>query len=300
MAHSALFFDDDDDLVGQCVPFITEAFSAAQTVLLLVLPHVRSTIDAALGDDAGRLKLVADAQSFWQGGHQTLMVWDAMFRQLHAEGRPWRVVTQPFWIGQGDGQGWHRIESATNRIYETLPYFSLCLHDTRQVPAAALEEVRRTHPFLNEGAGQVPSPNFVPPERFIHSRQPPWSDPPSGAASLAPAQPRDARLFATAAAARARLAARCDDVVLAVNEVVTNSFEAGGCPVMTAWTDHEHLVVEVADDAGGLTDPLTGYRPPNLNEESGRGLWLTWAVADDAALRAQDRGTAIRMYFRLR
>lgn len=37
------------------------------------------------------------------------------------------------------------------------------------------------------------------------------------------------------------------------------------------WTDHETLVVEVADSGSGLAD------------ETCRGMWLAWRAADDVA-----------------
>jgi hypothetical protein len=58
------------------------------------------------------------------------------------------------------------------------------------------------------------------------------------------------------------------------------------------------LVIEISDGGRGLTDPLRGYAPPPKNFEGGRGMWLAWNLADDAASMSSPAGTSIRVFFR--
>lgn len=98
---------------------------------------------------------------------------------------------------------------------------------------------------------------------------------------------------------------RVDDAVLALSEALTNAVRAHtrvGCS--------EHILVTfgVADDAfeisvedrGDGFDPLHGHTPvwDDGLEETGRGIPLMWALADEAAVKSAD-GTSIQLRFRL-
>lgn len=298
MAHEACFFGDDTELVDRCVPFITEGLSAGQSTVVYCTEAVCGILTDTLGRDAGRLSLVAAAETLWRGGHETFLVWDALQREMSSRGRPWRVVVEPFWVGLPDGREWHRFEATINHLYAEMPCYKLCIHDRSRIPDHVREEVRRTHPLVCDGSGPIASGDYLTPAEFIARTEPEWSPAPAAAPSTAAENPRLARDFAVEQLRRVGLGDRVDDVMLVVNELATNSLEAGGQPVITTWEAGPHFVIEVADDAGGGVTPFDGYTPPGIIHDSGRGLWLAWALSDDAALRSGPDGTAIRMFFR--
>lgn len=299
MAHEACFFGDESELVGRCVPFISEGLSSGQPTAVCCTRDVCDTLRDALGPDAGRLSLVTAAEDLWRGGHETFLAWNALTREMGSRGGPWRLVAEPFWVGLPDGREWHRFEATINHLYAETACYKLCIHDRNRLPDQVLEEVKRTHPLLSDGSAPVPSRDYLDPAEFINRIQPAWTPAPALAASDVPDNPRVARDFAADQLRRTGLAGREDDVMVVVDELVTNSFEAGGRPVITTWTAESQFVIEVADEAGGGVTPLAGYIPPGTIHDSGRGLWLAWALSDDAALRSGPEGTAIRMYFGL-
>jgi anti-sigma regulatory factor (Ser/Thr protein kinase) len=88
---------------------------------------------------------------------------------------------------------------------------------------------------------------------------------------------------------------RVDDLVYAVNEVVTNSICHGeGRARVSFWVDRGAVVCEVRD-RGWVRDPLAGRVAPHPDRVSGRGLWLVNQLCDLVQLRSSPAGTTLRM-----
>jgi len=110
----------------------------------------------------------------------------------------------------------------------------------------------------------------------------------------------EVRRFVSARARRAGLMGqRAADVILAANELATNSVRhAGGDGRLLMWREDGTLVCEVRD-AGHITDPLVGQRRPTPDQPSGRGLWIVSQLSDLVQIRSSPRGTAVRIHIRL-
>lgn len=92
---------------------------------------------------------------------------------------------------------------------------------------------------------------------------------------------------------------RTDDLVLAVNELATNSVRHGGGEgTLRMWMDENVLVCEV-HDAGHIADPQVGQAPPTPDQPSGRGLWVVNHLADLVQIRSSPTGTVVRVHMRL-
>jgi anti-sigma regulatory factor (Ser/Thr protein kinase) len=88
---------------------------------------------------------------------------------------------------------------------------------------------------------------------------------------------------------------RTADLVLAVNEIVTNSVRHGGGEgTLRAWIDGDAVVCEVSDD-GYLRDPLVGRRRPQPDAMGGRGLWLANQLCDLVQVRNGVEGCVVRL-----
>ena len=102
---------------------------------------------------------------------------------------------------------------------------------------------------------------------------------------------------------RARRAGFCDerrsDLVLAVNELATNSMRhAGGRGSLSVWQDNGTLLCEIADQ-GHIADPLAGRERPPDARGGGRGLWLVNHLCDLVEMRTSQAGNVIRLHMSL-
>jgi anti-sigma regulatory factor (Ser/Thr protein kinase) len=89
---------------------------------------------------------------------------------------------------------------------------------------------------------------------------------------------------------------RVDDLVYAVNEVVTNSICHGeGRARVSFWTEAHAVICEVRD-RGWIRDPLAGRVAPQPDKVGGRGLWLVNQLCDLVQLRSSPAGTTLRMH----
>lgn len=295
--HEGCLFSDHAELVETSVPVITEGLARSEAVVIVATEDTRRALLAALGADSGRLAAVVTAEDFWSGPHRTVLRWARLLAEVSAGGQPVRVIAEPWWLSDPAVGIWHRFESAVNRAFSGMACYVMCVHDRRRVGAAAQAEIARTHPVMREGGVAVRSARFVPPHSYVPAQEPLWSDPPPAATSVAVSSAAEGRAALGACLPSAAFGERWSDMLLAVTEVVANSVEAGGRPVITAWMDGRRAVVEVGDDGAGGIDPLAGYLPPNRSDESGRGLWLARAVADDATIRSGPAGSSVRMWF---
>ena len=295
LAHEGFVFGTDQEVVRRVVPFVLEGFSRDEPVLVVAGDRVRSLLAAHLGPDLGRLELFAAAETWWQGGHRTLHAYDRDLRGLQAAVPRWRLVAEPVWLAREDGREWHRFEAVANRCYADLPYYSLCLHDRRRLPAEALADVARTHPLTWGEGAPVPDPAYEDPARFLRSVQPRWAERPASAAVQLVTSPWTTRRLLCAAVPDDRRA-RVGDVVLAGHELVLNALSVAAYAEVSTWTDGDTFVVEVADTGPGLSDPTVGYVPPDPTDGP-HGMWLAWSLADDAALVTGPEGTTVRLFF---
>ncbi len=300
-AHEGFVFNTDQELVDRVVPFAAEGLSRGEPVLVVAGERVRTLLAEQLGRDVSRLAVVAAAESWWQGGHETLQAYDRDLRALRAAVPTWRLAAEPVWLASDAGREWSRFEAVANRCYDTMPYYSLCLHDRQRLPASVLEAVARTHPLTWGRSAPVPAAAYEDPQQFIRAARPAWHERPGRAPVLAVTTPREARRAVSAAVVDG-WRARAEDVVLAAHELVKNALRVAAFAEVSSWTDGDTLVVEVVDQGTGLPDDTLGYVPPGPDLDEGRGMWLAWGLADDAAVDPDPDhiGTGIRLYFHRR
>jgi anti-sigma regulatory factor (Ser/Thr protein kinase) len=92
---------------------------------------------------------------------------------------------------------------------------------------------------------------------------------------------------------------RVDDLVLAVNELASNSIHhGGGHGMMRMWREGDALLCEVSD-GGRISEPLVGRVHPRPDQWSGRGLWLANQLCDLVQIRSSDAGSVVRLHMRM-
>jgi anti-sigma regulatory factor (Ser/Thr protein kinase) len=110
--------------------------------------------------------------------------------------------------------------------------------------------------------------------------------------AAAPVEAADEFLFAIGDLARMRRWVRCnaedagledervDDLVLAVNELASNSIRhGGGHGLLEMWLQRDRVICSVSD-RGHIVPPAAGRVRPAADQLSGRGLWLVEELAD--------------------
>ncbi|HEX7292494.1 MAG TPA: ATP-binding protein [Conexibacter sp.] len=126
----------------------------------------------------------------------------------------------------------------------------------------------------------------------------PLAEPPLDAQSI-PIMPAGLAALRAAVARRGQRAGltpqRREDLVLAVNELATNSIlHGGGAGTLTIWETPAALVCQVTD-AGRLTDARAGRTRPEPGQIGRYGLWLVHQMCDRVEQRALPRGNVVRV-----
>lgn len=175
------------------------------------------------------------------------------------------------------------------------PLTLVCLYDTGALPSGALDVMSQSHPvvrgieansaYLPGHAAALLAGELDPAPAHAYR---------AGVAGVELARLRD--LVRGQAAAAGLTGDRVDDLVLAANEIVTNSIRYGGGHADVAlWSTSEGVVCEVRD-AGVVTDPLIGRLAPEPASASGRGVWLANQLCDLVQLRSSPLGTTVRLH----
>jgi anti-sigma regulatory factor (Ser/Thr protein kinase) len=101
------------------------------------------------------------------------------------------------------------------------------------------------------------------------------------------------------ARANALAAERTDELVLAVDELASNSIRhGGGAGTLRWWREDDALLCEVRDE-GWIRAPLVGHVRPGSDARCSRGLWLVNQLCDLVQIRSAPAGSAVRVHKRL-
>jgi anti-sigma regulatory factor (Ser/Thr protein kinase) len=90
---------------------------------------------------------------------------------------------------------------------------------------------------------------------------------------------------------------RTDAIVLAANEVATNSLvHGGGRGTLRAWLGDGSMVCEFRDAGHIAGQPLIGRVQPEAGQIGGHGLWLANQLCDLVQVRSSADGTVVRLH----
>jgi anti-sigma regulatory factor (Ser/Thr protein kinase) len=298
-AHEVLLYDGPRDLLSRTLPFIVEGVRAGEPVMVAVTPPKLAALRSALGDDAAEVAFV-DMAELGRNPARIIPAWEAFAREHHAAGRAVRGIGEPVWGGRTSEE---LIEC---QLHEALlnvafagrgPFRLMCPYDRTALDPAVIREACCSHPVVVDDTGRAPSREFRRDE-LTAPFETPLSRPPASTQALSfDRRTLDVvRGFTARRAEEAGLgAARAGDLVLAVNEIATNSIRhAGGHGVLRAWREDHELVCEVRDP-GRIEDPLAGRHIPAVDQLGGRGIWIANRLCDLVQLRSLPEGTVVRL-----
>ena len=177
----------------------------------------------------------------------------------------------------------------------------LCPYDTGTLSEETTHEARCSHPVVVSGGRAAESHEYRGVADPLAPFAAPLPRPPGAADTLGFERSTLAevrRLVARSGEHAGLAPRRRDDLVLAVNELATNSVRhGGGHGIVRVWRDHDALACEVRD-RGRIDDPLVGRIRRTDDAPGGLGVWLAHQVADLVQVRSGADGTVVRVRMR--
>ena len=295
--HEALLYSGLDDFVDSVSPFVRDGVDAGESVLVVVPRNRMVALQEELGAVADAVEW-ADMLAIGRNPARIIPAWSAFVARQQLAGRSFRGVGEPAFVGRREPEMLEcdRHEALLNLAFGDGPAWKLlCPYDTGALPATVVEAAFHTHPTMVRGVERSPSDRFPLPGPLHHLAPPP----PEGVPVFVfeAGDLRAVRRFISAQAAASGLHPHgIDDLVLAANEIVTNSIRhGGGAGVVRLWGEPDVIVCEVRDP-GRVDDPLAGRIVPQAPAESGRGLWMANHLCDLVQLWSGTSGTIVRLH----
>lgn len=291
--HHALLYESADGFVAVIAPYIREALRADDPVMVVAREELLGGLREELADDAERLDLV-DTNQWHERPYERLQAFRQRTKTV-PEGRTLRVIGEPLWKGSDAARReWACFESVLNVAFAGAPVQAVCPYDSPALPDTILEHAAHTHPLWFEKGIATRNSRYVEPGAFVPG---PGATPPSDAEEL-PLDGSSLRARTRALAAELGVErARHDDLVLAVQEVVTNAELYGRAPVRARmWTEGPELVCRVEDVGSGIRDPLTGWLPPAEVGGGGWGLPIARTMCDAIEITEARPGTTVSLH----
>jgi anti-sigma regulatory factor (Ser/Thr protein kinase) len=299
--HEAICHSGKEEFVSRTVPLVVEGVESEEAVCVAVPEPRLSLLRDALGDLGTRVTFV-DMAKVARNPARIIPFWQS-FVSLHEDGAAAVLgIGQPLWESRSAEElvECERHEALLNLAFAgSSDVRILCPYDTKALDDAMLEEAQRSHPFMVDGNGRKASEDFRNLEEVMKPFDAPLPPPPEGARrfDFGRKDLQAIREIARSTALGAHLdRSSAEDLVLAANEVATNSIKhGGGGGTLRAWSSHNDVVCEVRD-SGHISDPLAGRLMPESNSSSGRGLWMANSLCDLVQIRALPEGNVVRLH----
>lgn len=293
--HEALPYAGRDQFVPSCVSLVRDGFARDERLIILAAGEKLDDLRDELGTEAEDVTFVSTDQHGRNPCRITTMLHSF---QAAGDGRHSLGLNETVFRGRSPAA---HAEAQLSDFVLNDPSLSswalsvVCLFDSAALDADSLRTMHQSHAVVRgEGANADYRPELA---ATLYAA--PLDDPPAAAARLVIDSPElgGMRVFVRTGANAAGVAPeRVDDLVLAANEIVTNSLRhGGGHGTMAVWVHGRSLVCEVRD-RGFIRDPLAGRFAPPPAATSGRGLWLANHLCDLVQVRSSPAGTVVRMY----
>jgi anti-sigma regulatory factor (Ser/Thr protein kinase) len=302
--HEAFMYAGLDEFVAGMSAFVRAGVAAGEPTLVVVGARKLALLREALGDDASSV-LFADMADVGSNPARIIPAWREFVSANAARGGALRGIGEPIFPERSPVEmvECHRHEALLNLAFADTPAFWLvCPYDTDALDPAVVTTARRTHPAVVEDGVAHASDLFDGLEAVAAPFADPLSEPPADAAEHEvdlDALP-SLRRFVGCHAERAGLGAeRTRDLLVAVNEIATNSVRhGGGRGRVLLWQERGAVVCEVRDE-GRIEQPLVGRVQPRQGQVGGYGVWCANQLCDLVQVRAYASGGAVRLHMRL-
>jgi anti-sigma regulatory factor (Ser/Thr protein kinase) len=302
--HEALLYaQGDHGFVAGTLPLVAQALADDAAVLVAVSNARAQALTEALGEDSERVRFL-DMPKLGRNPARIIPRWREFLDETEQETASHALgIGEPVWPGRthAELEECERHESLLNLAFDGgLAWHLLCPYDLDGLDDGVIEAAERTHPLMaQDGIGrlsnryacahQAPSP-------FAGQLQPPRATQ-ARRLSFTAAELSSVR-HAVAQWARSHSLGLLDteDLVLAVNELATNSVRyGGGRGTLRIWREGEVLICEIESE-GLIEEPLLGRVRPAPSSRTGRGVWLANQLCDLLQIRSLPGGSVFRVH----
>ncbi|MEW2082989.1 anti-sigma factor RsbA family regulatory protein [Streptomyces sp. NPDC005283] len=295
--HPALFYRGSEEYLAGTVPFIQNGLAAGEPVAVAAPESNLELLRAELGASAGEVRFIDMREAGRNPGRIIPGVLRA-FADTYPTRRV-RIIGEPIWPGRTPAEypACVQHEALINTAFSGREVTIVCPYDAAGLDAAVLADAYATHPVVVDRGRAKPSGTYDP-DRAVAAYNQPLARPQRAAGFAFEAERLpDARDFAVERAKDLGLSGeRLGDFALAVAELTTNSVVHGhGSGTVWIWGEDGQILCEVRD-AGLLSDPLAGRRPPTRDQLGGRGLLMVHYLTDLVRVHTGPEGTAIRFH----
>ena len=298
--HEAGIYTGADEFVRLASSFLSRALDAGDPALVLVDADKGSRLRSALGEHP--TVTYGDIRAVGRNPAHLIPAWTAFVAANRDAGALWGIG-EPLWPERSPSERaeCHQHEALLNvALADDAILTLLCPIDRGGLAADDVTAAVNCHPALRDATGIQHNAAYLPVDATALLSAP------------LPPPPPDAETFAFTSADLRELrdrvrrlatdtgfdADRAADIVLAVDEVASNSHRhGGGGGTLVSWRAGNWLVCEVRD-AGRFTDPMVGRTAPPSSDIGGRGLWIANQLCDVVQVRSSDVGAVVRMHAR--
>ena len=295
--HEAMLYADTEEFLARTMPFLQEGLKGGEAMLVLVPTPKIDILKTRLGSRAGDVHF-DDMIEVGRNPGRIISRWHEFLAGRPPDGARVRGIGEPVWAGRSAAEvvECHRHEALINEAFaDAAGCWVLCPYDTSELPPHSIVQALRHHPVVTDARGVRVPTAYEPAARTFDE---PLGEPEG--------RPERFAFDGTCLSALRELVAenawvagfhgyRLHDIVLAANEVATNSVRyAGGRGEIRIWTRGCELTCEIRD-RGYIRDPLAGRIRPEPGRTGGRGLWIANQLCDLVQVRSNASGTVVRL-----
>jgi len=294
--HQALFYRGPGEYLDGIWSFIRPALDAGEPVAIAVPAPKLELLRDQLGEERSAGVELLDMAELGRNPGRIIPAVQAMVERRSGQ---WHVVGESIWPGRSPEEIREatRHEALINLAWPGRDVRVLCAYDAIGLEDRVLTDAERTHPGVVRGGRPEASAAYggpVPPAAC----EMPLSDPPLDSVAVA-FEADDLGRLRTLVAKQAAVAGlrreRVAELVLAVNELTTNTIRhAGSGGILRVWSEAGKLVCQV-EDGGRIGDALAG-RKRGLPGVGGLGLWMVNQLCDLVEVRTGVAGSTVRVH----
>ncbi len=299
--HAALFYAGREEFVRRTARFIRAGLPGREPTLIVVSSEKIDLLRRELGPDGASVRF-ADMTDVGSNPARIIPAWQEFIDAY--PGRQLRGIGEPIYPERDAAEmiECQHHERLLNLALADSKLFLVCPYDTTALPPAVIAEANHSHPLIAGEHGEHTCDDYA----GAHSSNAllaaplPEPTPQPEAIRFGLGELGMVRSVVQSAAARAGLdSARSEDLVMAVNELTTNSVRHGGGEgTVRVWTEPHEMICEVRD-RGTIEDPLAGRRRPSGENSSGYGLWLANGLCDLVQVRTGPGLNIVRVHMRI-